>query len=345
MLFISKGVSVKIQITGVTSNQLNIRRKKNPLFSAAKGLLDYFEADQHNEVINTPELTDADILLYGLYSLNSFVSGGFLKTAESITKSIDNRKVVFFVDDWHIDSIGKNLLACSKNVDGYLRFGEKLLGRKATSSERDVYDKALKYIMNSWAPILVHVLPWLVDDDECRNDYAKALCVDPDRIVLYDPSLFIEWDVPKPAKTIYDKQRQWVVASRYDFSRFVNKTMQPSWPVLYYGCKKIPNANFVPNEVDLVEAAFRPNWGVVSHPYPEHLQGQWRNKFMFSCISHSVILAYGKETRNMRTFLSRSEIEKMNEATLRTLAVAQRNEQLDRMSFEKSSERVMKAIK
>lgn len=335
---------MKVQITGVTSNQLNIRRKKNPLFSAAKGLLDYFEAQKECEVFNTPDIMDSDVLLYGLYSLNSFVSGGFLKTAENITTSIDNRKIVFFVDDWHIDGIGKNLMACSKDVDGYLRFGEKLLGRNVTTSERATYDKALKFIMNSWAPILVHVLPWLVDDEECRDDYAKALCVDPDRIVLYDPSLFIEWNVPKPAKMAYDKQRKWVVASRYDFSRFVNKTMQPTWPVLYYGCKKIPNASFVPDEVDLVEAAFRPNWGVVSHPYPSHLQGQWRNKFMFSCISHSVIYACGRETKGMRTFLSRGEIEKMSDAALSTLAVSQRNEQLDRMSFEESSIRIQKAI-
>jgi len=335
---------MKIQITGVTSNQLNIRRKKNPLFSAAKGLLDYFETNEKHEILNTSDIMESDVLLYGLYSLNSFVSGGFLKTAENIVTSIDNRKVVYFVDDWHIDGIGKNLSACSKDVDGYLRFGEKLLGRKATSTERDTYDKALKHMMNSWAPILVHVLPWLVDDEECRDNYAKALCVDPDRIVLYDPSLFIEWNVPKPIKTVYDKQRQWVVASRYDFTKFVNKTMQPTWPVLYYGCKKVPNAKFVPNEVDLVEAAYRPNWGIVSHPYPEHLQGQWRNRFMFSCISHSVILAYGKETKNMRTFLSRGEIEKMSDKALESLAIMQRNEQLDKMDFEKSANRIEEAI-
>lgn len=335
---------MKIQITGVTSNQLNIRRKKNPLFSAAKGLLDYFETNEKHEILNTSDIMESDVLLYGLYSLNSFVSGGFLKTAENITKAIGNRKIVYFVDDWHIDGIGKNLSACSKDVDGYLRFGEKLLGRKATSTERDTYDKALKHMMNSWAPILVHVLPWLVDDEECRDNYAKALCVDPDRIVLYDPSLFIEWNVPKPIKTVYDKQRQWVVASRYDFTKFVNKTMQPTWPVLYYGCKKVPNAKFVPNEVDLVEAAYRPNWGIVSHPYPEHLQGQWRNRFMFSCISHSVILAYGKETKNMRTFLSRGEIEKMSDKALESLAIMQRNEQLDKMDFEKSANRIEEAI-
>lgn len=334
-----------MQITGVTSNQLNIRRKKNPLFSAAKGLLDYFEKDGGYEVSNTPELMDTDVLLYGLYSLNSFVSGGFLKTAENITHALDNnKKVVFFVDDWHLDGIGKNLYECSLNVDGYLRFGEKMLGRKATVEEKLMYDRALQHICNSDAPILVHVLPWLVDNDECRYNFANALMVDMERIVLYDPTMFISWDTPKPLYEKYEKQRNWVVASRYDFTRFVKKTMQPTWPVIYYGCKKVENAKFVPNEVDLVEYAFRPNWGLVSHPYPNHLQGQWRNKFAFASISKSVILAYGKERCGIGSFMTRGEIEKMSDQTLESLVRTQNSDMVEWFDYAKSSNRIKKAI-
>lgn len=336
---------MKIQITGITSNQLNIRRKRNPLFSAAKGLLDYFEAENY-EVKNVPEWQDPDILLYGLYSLNSFVSGGFLKTAECIYNSIkNNKKIVFFVDDWHIDSIGKNLMGCSNNIDGYLKFGEKLLGREASSEEKFIYTSALDFIVNSSSPILVHVLPWLVDDEECIDDFSKSLVVDRKRIITYDPTLFIKWDVPKPLYETYDKLRTWVVASRYDFSRFVSKTMKPNWDVIYYGCKKIPDFKLVPNEVDLVEYAFRPNWGILSHPYPKHLQGQWRNKFAFSGISKSVILTYGRETKNMSTLkISCSEIEMMSDENLKNLAKAQLDEMTSWFDYAKSSSRIQEAI-
>jgi len=335
---------MNIQITGVTSNQLNIRRKKNPLFSAAKGLLDFFENEKY-EVKNIPELVESDILLYGLYSLNSWVSGGFLKTADVLINAVKkNKKIVFFVDDWHLDSIGKNITACSKDIDGDLKFGEKMLKRKATFEERETYRKALEFIVNSDTKILVHVLPWLINDEECKENFANALNVDINRVVLYDPTMFLNWDVPKPKKEFYDKDKAWVVASRYDFTRFVNKTMKPTWPVIYYGCKKVPNANFVPDEVDLVEAAFRPNWGIVSHPYPSHLQGQWRNKFVFSSLAESIILAYGKEKQNMATFLDRQDIEKMPVSVLETLSNAQKNEMLRHINFDESAKRVKDAI-
>lgn len=336
---------MKVQITGVTSNQLNIRRKKNPLFSAAKGLLDFFENEKY-DVENTPEVVDTDILLYGLYSLNSFVSGGFLKTAEVLTNAIkENKKIALFVDDWHLDSIGKNITACSKDIDGYLRFGEKMLKRKATPKEREEYEKALKFIVSSSAPILVHVLPWLVDDEECKQNYAKALNVDESRVILYDPTMFLNWDLPKPKQEYYAKNKAWVVASRYDFTRFVNKIMKPTWPVIYYGCKKVPNANFVPNEGDLVETAFRPNWGLVSHPYPAHLQGQWRNKFVFSGLAKSIILAYGKEKQDMTTFFDRQDIEKMSISVLEALSRAQTAEMLRYIDYDKSAGRVKEAVR
>lgn len=335
---------MKVQITGVTSNQLNIRRKRNPLFSAAKGLLDYFENENY-EVENTPNWTDPDVLLYGLYSLNSFVSGGFLKTAKCIDQAItNNKKIIFFVDDWHIDSIGKNLDACSKNIDGYLRFGEKLLGRKVSYEERCMYQRVLNFIMNSQSKILIHVLPWLINDDECLHNFSKSLMMNYKRVILYDPTLFIRWEVPKPKLEKYDKKRAWIVASRYDFTKFVKRTMKPTWPVIYYGCKKIEGAKIVPNEVDLVEDAFRPNWGIVSHPYPEHLQGQWRNKFAFSGISKSIILAYGKEAEKIGSFITKGEIERMNDATLESLAKAQLNEMTQWFDYNESSDRIKGAL-
>jgi hypothetical protein len=313
---------MKVQITGITSNQVNIMRPKNPLFSAARALLDGLNSIDGVEAVNSKEDVNPDVLFYGLYALNSFVSGGFIQTSQRLAEAaMRDKKIVFFVDDWHLDGIGKSIKACYDNPEGYWRFGKKLLGRDPSHMEQIGVRASLSIIQESDAPVMVHVLPWLLDDEECRHDYARALCVDEDRVILYDPTSLIQWGIRKQIGK--QKDRAWVLSSRYDFRKQVGKLMQNTWPIKVFGCKKVEGATIVPNEVDLVEAAYMPNWGVISHPYPSNLQGQWRNRFVFSEATGSVVAAFGREKRNMHTFYSVQDIEAMNDANLAELAHAQ----------------------
>lgn len=334
---------MRIQITGITSNQLNIRRTRNPLYSAAKGIYDGLESLEIGEVRNTPEELNSDTLFYGLYALNSFVSGGFLKTAETLAAAARNNKnVVFFVDDWHLPGIGKSLSASAASVDKYFRFGKKLLGREPTIKEYADVQTSLEYFVSSGAPVIVHVLPWLVNDSECRRNFAEALCVRESRIHLYDPTPLIRWEFPP--RIPVGKKKQWVIASRYDFRKLIDKQMLHTWPIEYWGCKKVPGFHETRDEIDLVNLAYRPNWGLVSHPYPPALQGQWRNKFKFAIEAGSIVVAFGKERISTydRPCL---QIEDMDDGELYELAELQKREHnswvsaLRSMEFLKSAAR------
>ena len=325
---------MKVQITGITSNQLNILRKRNPLYSAARGIYDGLKSSGY-EVTNSSEDEDADVLYYGLYALNSFVSGGFLKTASILANAIKKgKRIVYFVDDWHIDGIGKSLFAGASNVDGYFRFGAKLLGRAPTQQEIDDVTTSLNHIMFSKAPMIMHTLPWLLNEEDIRMSLSQALLMHDSRVRLYDPTPFIDWNVGEV--NTENKQRAWVLTSRYDFRKQIGKIMHSEWPIRIFGCKKVEDSTIVPNEVDLVRAAYAVNWGTISHPYPEKLQGQWRNRYMFSSIAKSVVAAFGKETRNMKTFIDAHDIEAMDNTQLKELAYAQTSEMNSHIDLERA---------
>jgi len=161
------------------------------------------------------------------------------------------------------------------------------------------------------------LLPWFqwVENNEPENIFRW-----PDgTIIRYDPTNLF----PVIPVNQVDKARAWVLSSRYDFYKKVKDEMNSSWPIIRYGCKKAGD-NLVPNELDLLDAAYAPNWGIISHPYPKKLQGQWRNRFMFAAWCGSIIHATGLEVIPDTCYdYSNNWIERGSDKDLREIAECQ----------------------
>jgi hypothetical protein len=230
-----------------------------------------------------------------------------------------NTPVTFFLDDWHLQLIASGLKTF-RGDERQLRRHMKLLhnGDKYWNvldanvlDIMSVYSELYKgEFANAPAKVLIPWFMWVTNfGPEDMLHWPKGV------LQRYDPTnLFPKIQVAVPPH----KERNWILSSRYDMSKQVTE-MNASWPVIRYGCKKNGD-NIVPNELDLLDAAYAPNWGIISHAYPPRAQGQWRNRFMFADWTGSILYTTGLECIDDNFKHTVQELEQFDDVELSMLA-------------------------
>lgn len=333
---------MRILMTGHTTFQCGINRPINHLYSGASAL--YYGLRDEHEVDNLPPTTvmanlsleKYDIILCGLYaaaSISSRYGETCLLMLDMAEKS--GKRVVFYLDDWHLNLMSSGYRNLSMPSKAYqLARHARLLYKNSpwldiVLDNMDNIQRTMHKIQyNKYADgnmrVLIPMLPWC--EDQLRTNVKKHFSWGDDTIILYDPTeLFPKFDVRSVSPD--DKSREWVVSSRYDQTKFIGhlKSSGMTWPTKSYGCKKTGD-EILKNELDLPNEAYAPRWGILSHAYPASMQGQWRNRFMFACMSQSIIYCEGAEAgRGLLPSGGISEIERMSNIELRNLAQSQKS--------------------
>ena len=332
---------MRIFMTGVTSFQSNINRPVNHLYSGASAL--QYALRENHEVMNGSPwdvekfpggVAHFDLILCGLYTISAIVSGGAESSALLVREAMNQHvPVIFYVDDWHLNSIASGY----KNLSDPARAYQVERHAKLTTKEPDRVKTLLdniagiqyvyRIIHNGRFPdqpfkVLVPTFPWCMR--ELKESMMTMFNWGSESIKLYDPTNVFP---PVPCERVApeDKAREWVLSSRYDQSKFVEHLHRQGlqWPIKSYGCRKNGD-ELLPNELDLVEQAYAPRWGVLSHSYPSALQGQWRNRFMFASTAKSIVYCEGKEADPELMRYSLREIETMSTDQLATYEDYQR---------------------
>jgi len=320
---------MKILMTGCTGNQCKVRRDKNPLYSNALGVLIALENLGHDVDNRLPlredeRIDDYDELVMGLYNPAGLAAGQAPQAMMTAFKAFEaGVKVRFFVDDWAVDSIGAGLRGESRRSETSLTSHIKFVvgdGEQSWIANEAVKVAATYRVVGNMKnyKVICPLFAWVKE-----NRLAEASGWPSQNIRTLDPTpLFPVIEVePQP------KVRQWVLSSRHDFSSFIDeiRSKGSQWPVIRYGHKKSGD-NIVKNELDLLDAAYAPNWGILSHPYKPELQGQWRNRYLFATWTNSIIYGVGNEVKDLPSYfnLPIGVIERMSDTELEVLALEQR---------------------
>lgn len=319
---------MKVLLTGTTSNQCRPTRTTNTFYSGTLALHSVLNNEHRiSYSFGNPDefdFTDFDAVFVGIYSANALGSAARLPHITQQLLHVDQKKTKIFLhlDDWHASSIKNGLNAMQKEKNA--RRLMKMFHPKATDSG---FEQMIISI-NTWCgkvrsgeqayKVLLPMLPWRFDK---VNIVGNTMGLTNSEFIPYDYcSAFDPIDLPRP-----NKERGWVLATKYDYSKYVEEK-NFSWPVIRYGCKKNGD-NYLPNEEDVVREAYTKYWGLISHPYHNALRGQGRDKFMLATWTNSIILSEPGEFDGTFYYAIRhEEIEQMSDDELQNLARDQRKE-------------------
>jgi len=317
----------RILMTGFTSFQCNVLRKRNPLYSGASALYYALTNRGHTVVNSKPPIENVDALrefdaiLCGLYSLGAIVSGSAEMSLLLVSQAQDHGiPVTFYLDDWHLGPFS----GTEKSLRRHFLFLNKknpsaeLVLKNIPTIAKTLDELRFGGFAGNKAKVLIPWFNWVTNDGpEKKIKWPKGV------LHRYDPTNLFPV-VPTNEISLFAKRKSWVLSSRYDFTKVTNQMTKDGsvWPITRFGCRKTKDF-LVKNELDLLNAAYAPNWGVISHPYPAPLQGQWRNRFMFAFWAGCVVYAQGLERVSAPYMYSLVEMENMTSLQLRTLHLEQ----------------------
>lgn len=178
-----------------------------------------------------------------------------------------------------------------------------------------------------WAAGMVPVCPMYAWGD--RSLVRKRMPKELSAIEALDPSATIypilNSVTPLPPES---KKRTWVLGALMPHDTWLEKK-RFEWPVEIVGSRKLVRklgGQRLQTEQDVL-AFYNEHWGILSPPYPHAGSGWWRSRFMYSARVGSVLFADKNEGAPLGDChrLSITEIERLSDAELAQLAVAQQN--------------------
>lgn len=97
------------------------------------------------------------------------------------------------------------------------------------------------------------------------------------------PTIFLAKDLIRN-----NKSDAHALAALMPHDKWVNEKLRPTWPVNYYGSRKL-KAPRLKTERD-VQQAYANHWGILSPPYPQAGSGWWRSRFLYGAHVGSVVI-------------------------------------------------------
>lgn len=317
---------MKVLLTGMTSNQCNAKRTKNTFYSGTKALDTVLSGNkdiayEHGNPADF-DFRDFDAVFLGIYAMNSMGSAARTPNVCKQLLAVDPKKtkVYLHLDDWHAHAFRTGLTAMSKDKNPRRLY--KMFHPKATADELEVMvENVVKWTTSVRSgeakfDVLLPMMGWATHR---VGVVGGTMGITGGRFLGYDYcAAFDPIDLPK-----VDKEPGWVLATKYDYSDYI-ESKNFKWHVIRYGCKKNGD-NYVPNEEDVVRDAYTKYWGLISHPYPPKLRGQGRDKFMLATWTNSIIISEPGESTEVPEYnIPAQEIEQMSTSELQMTANAQK---------------------
>lgn len=302
---------MKILMTGMTA--AHTKTNGNVRVSGAYALLKALTVfGGHDVVVEPPSVhtnpKDYDVILCGLYIANAMTSRHKFKLFEFLHRAfLSGTKVVFYIDDWHLQQIFAGLrrntpafkASFKKHttlvVDGGLWFaGSEEERQNCIANEEIIWNTRLMLGSYTDLPentkLLVQFFPW---GDPSR--LSSVIKWPHESIIPWNPDPFL-MDEAMSIQPQLIKERAWVVSTPYaTVDEWVHKQYL-QWPVITTGRKGGHNEK---TEPDLFKNVYARYTGVVSHPYPEKLVGMWRNRYLFGLAAGAIIYSDRRESCNI----------------------------------------------
>jgi len=314
----------KVLLTGMTSNQCKANRTSNTFYSGSRALYEVLSKMEGVEFQHgNPQdydFAEFDTVFVGLYAMNSLGSasrsGNVCEQLLKATKS--HTHVILHYDDWHVHSFRTGVNAMLKEKNPRRLYSMFFKDRNIDSMVQAVMEWASR--IRSGELKYDFLLPMMGWASHKVNTVGGTMGIPGAFFIPYDYCGAFSVMDNLPVQT---KERGWVLATKYDYSEYVN-SKNFKWPVIRYGCKKNGD-NYLPTEEDMVRAAYTKYWGLISHPYPAKLRGQGRDKFMLASWTNSIIISEPGEADNVPEYaVQPADIEQMSDQELQSLADSQK---------------------
>jgi len=315
-------MAIKILMTGYTAQHIGSQRKLVKYGSVADLFAEVLrdggcEVD-HRRAMPDEDISGYDLILCGQISLSALGSTYAYGALDVVARAKENGcGLMFYIDDWQTHNLITSLKTINKDSNRLVR--ESLGSARADlpwarANVDKIFPVAQALLHNPWPITLVPKFTW--------GDGSKVTHTLTSREWCYaDLSPYAEeFNTPIPNDDA--RSKQWILGVLSDQHKWLEK-MGLSWPVEYIG-GRASKADTKLTERELVER-YANSWGVLSPKYPHAGSGWWRNRFVYTARTRSIMLADPAEVAPLGgPFLVKaSEVEAMNNAQLRELADAQ----------------------
>lgn len=347
-------MSLRLLVTGFTSQQIGngTRLGYGPVVDLyVNALRDAGCYVEHRKLEPGESLKDWDCLIVGQAPLHALGSTYAYAPLEAIGRArAEGCGLMFYLDDWQIPNLMSGIRTVCKVPARLVKGIRKEKGNDDPSTF--FYKKDREWAVTKLDDIMV-VCNAMKDRPWPRTLVPKFAWGDPTTLVKpLNSKEFVYVDVSPyaldyPTVIPPDNQRygQWVLGILSDQREWTD-SLGLNWPIKYIGSKKA-KAPEPMKEVDLVQL-YADNWGVLSPPYQHAGSGWWRNRFVYSARTRSIMLADPKEVSCIGDAytLPVSTIESSGIGGLREIADAQREQLLKwEWSKEQCQEILLDAVK
>ncbi|WJZ48540.1 glycosyltransferase [Actinomycetia phage DSL-LC01] len=336
---------IKVLMTGYTAQHIGSNRKLIKYGAVADLFAEIFEAGgcevEHRRAIPDEDISGYDLIVCGQISLAALGSTYLYGALDVVSRARENGcGLMFYIDDWQVHNLLTSLKTINKDSNRLVResLGSARADLEWARAHVDrIFPVAQALMHRPWPVTLVPKFTW--------GDGTKVTQGLTSREWVYaDLSPFAEeFNTAIPSDE--DRKVQWVLGVLSDQRKWLEK-MGLSWPVEYIGGRS-SKADQKLSEKELVDL-YAQSWGVLSPKYPHAGSGWWRNRFVYTARTKSIMLADPEEIAPLgEPFLVKgAAIEAMSKQQLRELADAQHKAFFDvQATKDQVIETVMKAVR
>lgn len=317
-------MTIKVLMTGYTAQHIGSTRKLVKYGAVADLFADILrdggcEVD-HRRAMPDEDISGYDLVVCGQIALAALGSTYAYGALDVVSRARQNGcGLMFYIDDWQTQNIITSLKTITK-----VKSGERLVRESLGSARADldwaranvsrIFPVVEALMDRPWPITLVPKFTW--------GDGSKVTYTLTSREWVYtDLSPYAE-EFYTEIPTDEDRKTQWILGVLSDQRKWLEK-MKLSWPVEYIGSRKSKADNKL-TEKELVDL-YAQSWGVLSPKYPHAGSGWWRNRFVYTARTRSIMLADPAEVAPLGEpyLVKASAIEAMSKPQLRELANAQ----------------------
>jgi hypothetical protein len=145
-----------------------------------------------------------------------------------------------------------------------------------------------------------------------------------------------------------DRKREWILASVAPHDKWVEKKVEPTWKVRYYGSRKLAResgAERLKTELD-VQIEMSKRWGSLAPEYPGVAAGWWRSRFLYSAHLRTILVGDARSSRVLGSAhaITAREVEKLSDRQLIKLAQEQADAFLPRIGTHETFSEEMRSL-
>jgi hypothetical protein len=309
-------------MTGYTAQHIGSTRKLVKYGAVADLFADILRAGgcevEHRRAMPDEDISDYDLVVCGQIALCALGSTYAYGALDAVARARENGcGLMFYIDDWQVHNIVSNLKTVCKDSNRLVResLGTARVDLEWARANVDrIFPVAEALLNRPWPTTLVPKFTWGDGNKVVKGLTSRDW-------VWTDLSPFAEeFNTEIPSDD--EREVQWVLGVLSDQRKWLEK-MNLSWPVHYVG-SRTSKAEQKLTEKELVDL-YAKSWGVLSPKYPHAGSGWWRNRFVYTARTKSIMLADPAEVAALGDpyLVKAPDIEAMNKQQLRELADAQ----------------------